>query len=85
MHASGRSNAVDLYFASNGEHLKIMPIVSADCERWPPVVLMPGVMQNYRVRSDGWKEFLVACLPKGTFIMPRTPASMNKDYFINGL
>ena len=82
MRAKGRSNAVDLEFASNAEHLTIMPVVSGDGERWGPVVIMPGVQQKYRIKADNKKEFLLDYLPKNTFIVHRTPASMTKEFFI---
>lgn len=82
MRASGRSNAVDLDFASNAENLTIMPVVSEDGVRWPPVVILPGDMQKYRVRPDGSKEILVDYLTTGTFVLHRTPASITKEYFI---
>ena len=81
MRASGRSNSVDLEFSGNAEHVTIMPVVRADGERYGPVVIMPGVMQKYRIREDGKEEFLVDYLPKGTFLVHRSPSSMTKDYF----
>ena len=59
MRACGRSIAA-------AEHLTVMPIVSANGKCWLPVVIMPGVMQKYRLSADGNPEFLVDCPPNKT-------------------
>ena len=82
MRASGRSNSVELEFAGNAEHLTIMPVVSADGKPWPPVVIMPGVLHKFRHRPDGKKETLHDYLPKDTYLVHRTPASMTKEFFL---
>lgn len=82
MSASGRSNAVDLESNSNAEHLIVMHFISSDGECWPPVVIMPEFMQKYRIRRNGEPEFLVEYLPKDTYVVHRTAASMKKEYFI---
>lgn len=67
---------------SIAEHLTIMPVVSADGQRWGPVVIMPGVVQKVRVRPDGNKALLVDYFPKYVQVLNLTPVRMTKEIFI---
>ena len=49
----GRSNATDLAFASNAEHLTLMPVVSADVQPWPPVVILSVALHKVRKKANG--------------------------------
>ena len=56
MRASGRSNATELEFASNAEHLTVMPVLSADVHTWPLVVIMPGSCTKYAKMLTGTRK-----------------------------
>lgn len=64
------------------EHLTIMPVVSADGKAWPPIVVLPGVMNKFRKRADGIIETLHDYHPAGTSVAHRTPASMDSTIFL---
>ena len=81
MNAEGRSNAVELEFSSNAEHVTLMPVVSADGKAWPPVIVFPGVFHKFRVLPDGKKEFLHDYLPTDALVAHRTPAGIDSDLF----
>ena len=81
MAANGRSNAVELEFSANAEHVTVMPVVSADGKAWPPVVILPGTFHKYRTRSDGTIETVHNFLPHDAMVAHRSPAGMDSNLF----
>ena len=58
-----------------------MPVVSADGKAWPPVIILPGVLHNFRKRADGTTELLHDYLPANSMVAHRSPAGMDSDLF----
>ena len=82
MCTSVRSNAVELEFATNAEHLKFMSVVFSDGTPWQPVVIMPNFMHKFRIRaSNDKKETLHDYLLPVKHVVHQSPSSMTKEYF----
>lgn len=56
MRANCPSNTVELEFAGNAEHLKVMPVVLADEKLRKLVVILPETLSKFSIREDGKKE-----------------------------
>ena len=60
----------------------MMPVISADWNRWGPVRIMPGVQQKYWTNAEENKDFMTDFFPNGTLLVHRTHESMKKEYFV---
>ena len=76
-----RSNARQMKWSKNADHVTIMPIVSADGRIYDPVEILPGKRSKWRLQPDGTRETPVCFLPETERVSYRDPAGMDTQIF----
>ncbi|PXF46225.1 hypothetical protein BWQ96_04010 [Gracilariopsis chorda] len=80
--AKGRSNSVELNWATNAQqHVTMMAVVSADGRAWSPLAVLPGKQAKFRKRHDGTRETPSMFLPPTAYCVYREKAGVDTDIF----
>ena len=82
METHGRNNSVEIKWSSNGSHVTLMPVVSADDRVWAPLAILPGKREKYRIMPNGMRETPACFLPECARITYRDPAGMDSPIFL---
>lgn len=82
MQTQRRSSSTELKWSSNGAHVTIMPVVSADVTLWTSIAILPGKRAKYKIRADGTRETPASYLPANAKIAYREQAGMDTAIFL---
>lgn len=73
---------MSLKWAASAEHVRIMPVVSADGKCWCSLLVILGKRQEYRFMSNGTIEKTATYLPVNVYVTYCNPAGVDTKIFL---